>query len=45
MHENWTTLRKLIWLYITVIKGGGGGGDPTSDVVGIGKVDYMVLTA
>lgn len=43
MHEEWTLLKRLIWLYFTKIKGGGGGDDPTSNLVGTGQVDYMIL--
>lgn len=42
MREEWTLLKRLIWLYFTKIKGGGGD-DPTSNLVGTGQVDYMIL--
>lgn len=37
---NWTLLKRLVWLMVTRK----GEHDPTSDVVNIGRVDYMILT-
>lgn len=36
----WTLLKRIIWLKATILSAGG---DPTSDLVGIGRVDYMEL--
>ena len=36
----WTLLHKLIWLKATILHGNV---SPTSDVVGIGRVGYMVI--
>lgn len=37
---NWTLLKRLTWVYITRR----GEQTPDSDVVNIGRVDYMILT-
>lgn len=37
---NWTLLKRLVWLMVTRK----GERDPSSDVVNIGRVDYMILT-
>ena len=37
---NWTLLKRLAWLMVTRR----GERDPSSDVVNIGRVDYMILT-
>ena len=42
--KNWSTLRKLVWLYVNKFRSTTPA-DPTSDKVGKGKVDYMVLTS
>ena len=37
---NWTLLKRLTWVYITRR----GEQTPDSDVVNVGRVDYMILT-
>ena len=37
----WTLLKRIIWLKATILSAGSG--EPTSDLVGIGRVDYMEL--
>ena len=41
--RKWTSLKQLMWLFGTAI--GGASRDPASDVVNIGRVDYMTLNS
>ena len=41
--RHWSSLRQLMWLFQTAA--GKAERDPTSDVVNIGRVDYMTLTS
>ena len=38
----WTLIKRIIWLKVTILSAGS---DPTSDLVGLGRVDYMELTS
>ena len=41
MDAEWTLLQRLILVKVTILTAGSG--EPTSDLVGIGRVDYMEL--